>query len=147
MLRARTSLSPQRGEGMRVRGGPSERWRISQSLTTFPPLTPALPMNLKVGRRCPQRAVVPCQPPSWDSSSSPGALRTAPPYQRRRVQGFTARSSVRRILSPSRGEGGSCLVALSFLPVSIRSENELRLSLTVTHSAHTIVLAILLKGV
>jgi hypothetical protein len=95
------SSSTGRGMGMRPHG--NRKLNVGKGVTPHPH---SLPMNLKAGRRCPQRAVVPCQPPSRDSSSSPGALRTASPYQPRRVQGFTARSSLRRILSPLRGEGG-----------------------------------------
>src|SRR5688500_7823375 len=36
--------------------------------------------TIKVGRRCPQRAAVPSQPASQNSSPLPGALRTASPY-------------------------------------------------------------------
>jgi hypothetical protein len=65
--------------------------RPAQRLSTAPPLTPTLPMNLPlavmVGRRCPHRAVVLCSPPSQRSSPSPGALRTTSPY--RQVHGRT----------------------------------------------------------
>src|SRR5436190_16514284 len=37
-----TSLSPQRGERLRVRGGQAERLSRSLSASSFPPLTPAL---------------------------------------------------------------------------------------------------------
>ena len=38
----RASLSRQRGEGMRVKGGWSEHFSKDEGTTTFPPLTPAL---------------------------------------------------------------------------------------------------------
>ena len=63
----------------------SKNGQPAQRLSTAPPLTPALPMNLAlavmVGRRCPHRAVVLCSPPSQRSSPPPGALRTTSPYR------------------------------------------------------------------